>query len=230
MDSLKGIISDLHVFLYGGMRTLPITLAGTMVIIGLFTANYAMMFLLAGFLVVVPVIVLVLNKLIEFASITFKTDMFKTKMADVCDLVIPFSTLDNPSPSGYQYILCTTSIAMTAFFLGYVLKNGMELYSQKQEEGADPAKVSNRKTHAILAIGSIIVFAALAIGFRAYTGCEPMFGLFVGTIMFGLLGSAWYTMLSKPSGGRLADIFGISNRIISPSASQPVACMIDPNA
>ena len=52
LDTLKGIISDLHVFLYGGFRSLPLVMGGTMLILGLFTANYAILFLLLGFLLI----------------------------------------------------------------------------------------------------------------------------------------------------------------------------------
>ena len=53
-DSLKNIISDIRIFLNGGMNSLPMALAGTMLLIGLFTAHYAMLFFLIGFLIIVP--------------------------------------------------------------------------------------------------------------------------------------------------------------------------------
>ena len=224
MDSLKGIISDLHVFLYGGMRTLPITLAGTMAIIGLFTANYAMMFLLAGFIIVAPLLALFINMLADLAYVNLGWNFLRTKASDICDVSIPFSTMSNPSKSGDVSILCTSSFGMICFFFGYILTNAVELYTQKHEEGADPAKVSNRKTHAVLAIASIVIFSFIAIGFRMYTGCEPTIG-FLAAPLFGALGLGWYNMLSKQSGGRLADIFGISNRILPSSASTSVACI-----
>jgi hypothetical protein len=225
MDSIKGIVSDLHVFLYGGMRTLPITLAGTMAILGLFTANYGLMFLLLGFMIVTPIVAFLLNSLADAAYANFGWSFLRAKTSDICHVAIPFSTLELPTKGGEQTMICTTSLAMICFFLGYVLTNATSLYTQKQEEGADPTKVSNRKTHTVIAIASVIIFAVIAIGFRMYAGCESPVGLILGIPLFGALGMGWYNMLSSMSGGRLSDIFGISNRILPASATAPVACI-----
>jgi len=232
MDSLRGIISDLHVFLYGGMRTLPITLAGAMLILGLFTANYAMMFFLAGFLIVTPIAAGILNTIADFLVAKFDFDFLKSKTADICKVVIPYSTMTNPSKVENTALLCTTSYAMICFFLGYMMTNAVALYNRPVDDGADPTKVSNRTSHAVLAIASIIVFGLITIGFRVYAGCEPTTGIVLGLLLFGGLGLGWYNMLSKPSAGRLADLFGISNRILPSSATsdKPIACIVDPNA
>jgi hypothetical protein len=52
MSTLKGVISDIRTFLYGGFATLPLTIAGTLLVLGLMTANYAMLFLLVGLIIV----------------------------------------------------------------------------------------------------------------------------------------------------------------------------------
>ena len=232
MDSLRGIVSDLHVFLYGGMRTLPITLAGTMIILGLFTANYAMMFFLIGFMIATPILGAILNAIVDAISLKFNIDWFKTKTSDVCNIAIPYSTIYKPSKGEDVNTLCHPSYAMICFFLGYMLTNAVELYRRPKDDGADPNKVSNRTSHAVLSIASIIVFTFIVIGFRRYAGCEPKVGLVMGPLIFGALGYGWYKMLSNSSDGRLADLFGISNRILpaSATADRPVACIVDPNA
>ena len=234
MDSLRGIISDLHVFLYGGMRSLPITLAGTMVILGLFTANYAMMFFLVGFMIATPLLSTILNALADFIVVTFpfSRSIFTSKTTDICNVVIPYSTIPNPSRVKDEFIVCTTSFAMICFFLGYMLTNAVELYKRQQSPGADPTKVSNRTSQAVLSIASIVVFTIIVIGFRLYAECEPPYlGIIAGVIIFGSLGYGWFTMLSSVSDGRLADLFGISNRILPASATPdgPVACFLNPN-
>jgi len=110
------------------------------------------------------------------------------------------------------------------------MTNAVALYQQPADQNADPSKVSNRTSRAILAIVSIAVFAIIMIGFRMYAGCEPMIGLVLGTILFLALGYGWYTMLSQASQGRLADVFGISNRLLPSTATAPVACIVDPSA
>lgn len=223
MDTIKGIISDLHVFLYGGMRTLPLTLAGTMIIVGLFTANYAMMFCLVGLIIVTPILAWVMNMGADALG-AMGIKLFAVKSSDVCSLIIPYSTLQNPSKVEDISIFCTTSHAMVSFFIGYILTNAVRLYATPPPDQADPIKVSNRKSHAVMAIASIVVFALIAIGFRSYTGCEPTLGLILGTLLFGGLGVGWYYALGQPMEGRLADIFGIANRII-PSSATSMACV-----
>ena len=61
MDSLKTIIEDINVFIIGGIRSMPHTISGTMLLLGLFTANYAMLFFLLGFLVLTPIAQSILN-------------------------------------------------------------------------------------------------------------------------------------------------------------------------
>lgn len=230
MDSLRGIISDLHVFLYGGMRSLPITLAGTMVILGLFTANYAMMFFLVGFMIATPSLSAVLNAIVDAISLKLGIDWFRIQTSDICNVVIPYSTIDKPSKVTDVNILCPTSYAMICFFLGYMLTNAVELYRRGTDPKADETKVSARKSHAILSILSIIVFTFIVIVFRMTSKCESTIGLVLGVLIFGPLGYGWYTMLSKSNEGRLADLFGISNRILPASATKvdgPVACFAD---
>ena len=53
-NTLVDVMSDIRNFMYGGMVSLPVTIAGTMLILGLFTGNYAFLFFLLGFLVVTP--------------------------------------------------------------------------------------------------------------------------------------------------------------------------------
>lgn len=239
MDSLRGIISDLHVFLYGGIRTLPLTLAGTMVILGLFTANYAMMFFLVGFLIVIPFLSSALNALADTLVAAFGIDAFKTKTSDICNVVIPYATLSNSSTVGGANVLCTTSFAMICFFLGYIMTNAVSLYQQPPKDGADPAMISNRKSHVILGMASIALFSLIMIGFRINSGCEPSLGSIAGILVFVLgivifagLGMGWYNILSvfTPSQpGLLADLFGISSRIL-PESATAVACVVDPTA
>jgi uncharacterized membrane protein len=54
MDNLKDIIYDIKYFILGGFSTLPLCIAAISIILGLFTANYALLFFLAGFLILAP--------------------------------------------------------------------------------------------------------------------------------------------------------------------------------
>ena len=64
MESLKDVLNNIKGFLYGGLAHLPLSIGATMLILGLFTGNYAMLFFLVGFLIIAPFAAFLLNWLI----------------------------------------------------------------------------------------------------------------------------------------------------------------------
>jgi hypothetical protein len=243
MESLKNIVSDIRIFLYGGILTLPLTIAGTLSILGLFTGNYAIIFFLLGFLVISPIAATLINLI---GGILFGNfNIFKTKTGDNCKLVVPFSTLSsvkNESKADEKIVISTHWLAMTIFFIGYLFTNSLELYSRETDDttlnvttksSSDlNTMVTNRKSQAIVAMASIIFFAIVILGFRYYSGCESIMGMLLTTIIFVFLGNGWYKALSKVGEDRLSDLFGIANRLLPPSAinNAPIACIPVPNS
>ena len=240
MDSLRDIVSDIRIFLYGGILTLPFTIAGTLSILGLFTANYAILFFLLGFLVLTPLVATVLDKSLS-AFFTGKSfNPFKGKTGDVCKVLLPYSTL--PVVAGEDATVISSNwVAMVAFFVGYIFTNGLELYNRESPDSTLTVTstsasdlntmVTNRKSQAIIAMISVIVFALIVLGFRFYTGCESTLGMILTTIAFIFIGHGWYKALSKVGQDRLSDLFGIANRLLPPSAinNAPIACVPVPN-
>lgn len=248
MDSLKGVLSDIRTFMYGGVATLPVTIAGTMLILGLCTANYAMLFFLIGYLMGVPLISYGLNFLLQnLLNINlFKNGIiynaFKVKRTGQCGIVVDYSA----DPKNDDVVVSSIWMSMVTFFIGYLLTNAYQLYSRDTEDttiriNQNPAtdrnptpdlskKVTNRKTQAIIAIISIIVFAIAVIGTRIYGGCDRIAGSVIGGIIFGGLGLGWYILLSLTGHDRLSDLFGIANRLLPPSAieNKPIACVAQP--
>jgi len=248
MDSLKGVLSDIRTFMYGGVATLPVTIAGTMLILGLCTANYAMLFFLIGYLIGVPLIGFGLNfGLQNLLNINFFKggviyNKFKAKQGDQCGIVLDYSE----NPKNDDVVITSIWMSMVTFFIGYLLTNAYQLYSRETEDSTirinqkpatdrDPTpdlnkKVTNRKTQAIIAIISIIVFALAVIGTRIYGGCDRIAGTVLGGIIFGGLGVGWYILLSLTGHDRLSDLFGIANRLLPPSAieNKPIACVAQP--
>lgn len=238
MESLKNIISDIRVFLYGGILTLPLTIAGTMSILGLFTGNYAIMFFLLGFLIITPLASSIINIIGGLGNF----NIFKAKTGEICKLVIPFSTLNSSTGIETGSIISTPWMAMISFFLGYLFTNSLALYSRETTDtslnvtstaASDlNTMVTNRKSQAAVAMGSIILFGLIIFGFRYYSGCESLLGMIITAIIFIFLGNGWYQALSKVGEDRLSDIFGIANRLLPPSAinNAPIACVPVPNS
>jgi len=249
MDSLRGIISDIRIFLYGGILTLPLTIAGTLSIIGLFTANYAILFFLIGYLILTPSVANLLNAALDLIFSGMSGNPFKATFGDVCKVVIPFSQLPissannttNSKSSGEITVVSSSWVAMVAFFIGYIFTNGLELYNRETpattltvttKDASDlDKKVTNRKTQAIIAMVSTLVFGLVVLGFRYYSGCESMLGMILTTFGFIFAGHGWYKLLSTIGEDRLSDLFGIASRLLPPSAinNAPIACIPVPN-
>ena len=239
MESLKGIISDIRVFLYGGILTLPLTIAGTLSILGLFTANYAILFFLLGFLILAPLGATITNLI--GGALFGGFDIFKAKTGEVCKVVIPFTTLKNSASVTDGAVISSSWVAMITFFIGYIFTNALELYNRESEDITINVKtssesdlntmVTNRKSQAIIAMASIIVFALIVLAFRYSSGCESTLGMILTSILFIFTGHGWYKALSKVGEDRLSDLFGIANRLLPPSAinNAPIACMPIPN-
>jgi hypothetical protein len=241
MDSLKDIISDIRVFLYGGILTLPLTIAGTLSILGLFTANYAILFFLVGFLILTPLSSTVLNFALGSLFEGKSFNPFKARTSDVCKLVIPYSTLKAPVGISEENVVSSSWVAMVSFFIGYIFTNALQLYNRESEDttitvtttsASDLDKmVTNRKSQAIIAMASTVVFALIVLGFRYYTGCESITGMILTSFIFVFGGHGWYKALSKVGQDRLSDLFGIANRLLTPGAinNGPIACVPIPN-
>ena len=236
MDSLKNIMSDIRIFLYGGVRTLPLTIAGAMLILGLMTANYAILFFLVGFLLVTPIAASLINLLIDFS-----TDAFRVPRSDICDLRILYTTSNSSTALSSVSSMTQFSslwVAMSAFFFGYLLTNAIELFKRpaidhtlKITSSAAPDtsnKESNRRSQVMIAIASIVVATFAILSHRIFfSGCESKVGGMLTTGLFGVLGWGWYNALSKTGEDRLSDLFGIANRLLPPSAitNGPIACI-----
>ena len=259
-DTLNAKIADLQVFLYGGLRSLPFALGGTMLIIGLFTSNYAVLFFLIGLLVAAPLGAWIVNRIIPiiwncfqylfylFLSIFMKDaayykpaefvhiEYFKTTVYDVCKLIIPFGSDSKNSSNQPETVISSEWMAMSSFFIGYVICNALQLYNNNVTGSATlnvpdapdtQMKINKRRSQAMFALVSIAIFALIVLGFRCWTRCEDPVGIILTGAGFGAAGYYWYQLLSEVGQGRLSDIFGIANRLLVPSAIKngPIACM-----
>lgn len=234
MDTLQAILSDIRVFLYSGVQNLPLSLAGTMLLLGLFTANYAMIFFLIGFILVVPFTNMWWDALLQ----RFLPESLRVKTGDVCTVIIPFLS---PNSSDAQHI-SSQWMAMVSFFFGYMISNAIKLLvkepeptgavevTEKQVKELD-RKASYRKTQAIVSALSMVIVASAIFIIRFNTGCESIAGFILSLVGFGAMGYFWYDMLSlsntRIGQDRLSDLFGIANRLLPPSAivNGPVVCL-----
>lgn len=235
-SSIVSIIGDIRTFLIAGQQNFPLAIAGTLLIIGLMSANYAMLFLLIGFLFLTPILATLVNMGLDFLNSFLPESiaaLTRIQKNDLCDLVIKF-------PSSATTITSTGAVslwlAMTTFLMAYLLTNAIAMLNYKTEYPANATdeikseiddKVKSRTTQAIIAISMIvIIFLAMALG-RLRSGCETIAGIIITIGIFGYFGYQWYDSLASVGNNRLADIFGIANRLLSPNAvgNAPVGCL-----
>ena len=226
MASLAGIdlfsiISDIKVFLYSGFQTLPLTMAGTLLLIGLFTANFSALFFLIGFLVITPLTTLGIN------SIT--PDSWKLEVSDSCNAIIPFPTTGGKSKHMISYWL-----AMGTFMFGYLISNAAALYEMPTQyptnvsssvKAALDQKTMYRKSQMAISLIMLSIIMVIFVSIRVLSGCDNLFGIVpvIVVVAFGAFGWLWFTALSSKANARLSDLFGIANRLMSPDS------MPDPN-
>jgi len=233
MESLKDLFTDVHVLLRSGMASLPLTIGGTMLLLGLCTANYAILFFLVGYLMLIPLLVGGINGLASYMM----WDSCKTTLRDVCHLVIPFQ-VQEAKEAQEEYIVITPWMTMVAFFLGYILQNAAVLYTRespdvpideaaiKTEEDLQ-GKTVTRKTQAVISLVTIVVFILIVLKMRYEGECEGVLRMLGASMVGGLLGVGWYSLLREVGQDRLSDLFGIANRLLPPSAlaNKPIACL-----
>ena len=234
--NLFTIASDMKYFLLSGYQALPFVIGGTFSILGLYTAQLAMLFFLLGFLIIIPFLTLILN----FGANIVIPSTWKQKDVpwllssenDICNML---SIPNEPGQETMKTIL-TPWLSMVTFFLGYI---GMNAYSILQKPIEYPLKADAatkkatdnkamlRRTQTTVGLIVIAALAVFVLIMRIFvTGCDSIVGgiLSLGSIV---LGASWYTILSLGNDDRLSDLFGIANRLMTTSAlnDAPYACL-----
>lgn len=208
--SLLQIAEDIRMLLYGGIRTLPLTIAGTLMILGLMTANYSMLFFLLAYLIGVPLLAKGLNLIgepilnilnaIPILGIPFNPEYYFMKDSNVNNLVIDFPGNSDSRSSG-SVSLVSLWLSMTMFFMGYILSNAVGLfqYPVKIPDGITDEQRNDfmrkgeyRRSQAVFAIISIVIITLAIIGIRgSFVGTEKWGTIFFSTAIFGLLGGSF---------------------------------------
>jgi hypothetical protein len=241
------IASDIKYFISSGFQTLPFTLAGTLLILGFYTANYAALFFLIGYLLIVPTGTFLVNLLGNFIP-GHDNPLLFPKQSNNCNAVTSHPTI-SPPESAFAPVdsLVTYWMSMFAFFIGYMFTNAWTIYNAPvnmpaNSDGStttDPAVIAATKSKAMFresqSLVGMVVILLIALVFiiirLAVTRCDSPLGLAL-SIPFGFLGWWWYNQLAAVGNNRLSDLFGIANRLMTPQSLEggPYACIAGNNA
>ena len=111
-DTLINIIKDVQQLIREGIQTLPVSIGATMIVIGLFTANYALLFFLIGCLMITPGIAWLLNTFV--APLSEISEKFKIKQNDLCNINFKLPS-DIKQPDSDKQIIISEWLAMSLF-------------------------------------------------------------------------------------------------------------------
>lgn len=225
--SISGLVDDMRNFFYDGIQTFPLAIGGALLILGLMTSNYAILFFLIGYLVLVPISAYGANLVVDTVvhRYNFTKKWFQANGSDLCNVFIPFGDFSNKQSAVPGTAFNTVWLSMTVFFFSYMMTNAISLLTTKPEL-KEPEKIAHRKMQAMISI-VVITLAFVFIVFGRYkSDCETIGGIIWTILMYGGFGVGWYSMLSSIGQNRLSDLFGIANRLLSPYAvtNEPVAC------
>ena len=212
--NLFTIASDIKYFLLSGYQALPFVIGGTFTVLGLYTAQFSMLFFLIGYLLITPFLTLILN---FGASIVIP---FSQKDApwllspddDICNML----SIPKGEDADSMKTIITPWLSMVAFFLGYTAMNGYSIlqktveYPPKADQATKKAmdnKAMLRRSQATVGLIAIFVLAVFILIVRSFvTGCDSIVGAFL-SILFAGFGASWYLLLSVNNNDRLADVF-----------------------
>lgn len=225
--NLTTIASDIRYFIVTGLETLPLTIAGTLLIIGFFVGNYAMLFFLVGYLMVVPALACLIN------AASPKQFILGGKDSSVCNVVTGFPLPGAKRETSDMFV--SYWMAMVSFFIGYILHNSYSLYAKPSPSinPKDPqsgarvsAGVALRQSQSITAMALIVALALAVLYVRMWSSCDSYVSIVLGSL-FAVGGWYWYVLLAKVGEDRLSDLFGIANRLMTNSAltNAPYACL-----
>ena len=201
-----------------GFRSLPVILATTVLILGMTQGNVNFFFFFVGMFLVAPTATLIMNRIWELL-VTFvpgfkhiNPAMYIVKDGSAAQCAI-FST----DPSAIQNMIGVPSywMVMIAFFFTYLFVNGKKLYDMKASDKAPKHAVEARKSQAAMSMAIIVAVAVIVTIFRYGTSCETALGVLASWGLGGGLAYGWYSFMRACGLGRLDDIFGIANRILT---------------
>lgn len=241
IDTLSDYIDDIKVFLYGGVQSLPLSLGGTMLILGLFTANYGMLFFLIGYLILTPLAVWGVNAIFNNMP---GDKWYPLTLTSACKIYTTDRTKE-------ESVFLSTYLSMVAFFVGYIINNALDLFNKEDNKDESTeievkttvnksivsksidSKIMNRKSRTIMSVIMAGLILLLVIYIRSNSSCEGtdyrrFIRILLSVSLFGAGGYFWYsTLTTDMMSNRLSDLFGIANRLLPPVSisNAPVACL-----
>jgi hypothetical protein len=142
---------------------------------------------------------------------------FTVPNGDVCNIVPGKTDFTIPS----LWVAPSHWMAQVVFFFSFLISSAGFIYGKPAEENADKEKVARRKAQSLTSLILTSVSLVALVGIRkTFVGCETWAGIATAFLTMGTVGYGWY-FLARLCSARDADIFGIVQKILPPSARDP---------
>lgn len=204
-----------------GFRSLPVLLAGSILVLGLAQGNINLMFFFVGMFILTPFATVLFNLINDYLFKIWPFTMIDSLFwkspnanAEQCTL---FATPEKDKEFGMPIAGCVVPsywMTIMAFFFSYLYANASELYNKPVQKHSPEQLVTARQSQAMISMLIITVTAILFTLFRYATSCETALGIFVSWLVGFLLATGWYAFMRSCGLGRLDDIFGINNQLL----------------
>ena len=218
-----------------GFRSLPVLLAGSILVLGLAQGNFNLLFFFTGMFVLTPLATVLLNMIVEFifgiwpftniSKVFWQNDRANAEQCTLFATPIQGKEFNTPTAGAVVPSYWTT---IMAFFFTYLYYNAADLYGKPAEPNAPERYVMARQSQSLISMIVVIITGILFTFFRYTTSCETGLGVLVSWVLGGYLAFGWYKFMKSCGLGRLDDIFGISNQLLphqSYEDEEPKVCV-----
>jgi len=221
MSFLGELVCNIRSMTSHGFRSLPVLLAGSILVLGLAQGNFNLLFFFTGMFILTPLATVILNMIVEFIfgfwPFTNISKIFWQNQhanAEQCTLFgTPVKGQEfNPPTAGT--VVPAYWMTIMAFFFTYLYFNASNLYNKPIEKNAPKKAVIARQSQSIISMVVLTITAILFTIFRYSTSCDTGLGIFVSWMLGYYLAYGWYNFMKSCGLGRLDDLFGINNQLL----------------
>jgi hypothetical protein len=217
-SSVGSFVCEIRNFIDQGFRSLPTILANCVLLLGLLQGNLTYIFFFTG-LFAITLFTAGLNEtsfwfLSKFFPNFSSSDLLiaPTGGAEQC---LMFPVFPSAGLGGKMFVVASYWITIVTFFFTYLITNAAYIYTQEPQKDAPNEAIRRRKFQTGSSMFILAVFYILFMILRyATSGCETPVGTFVGILLGGATGYAWYEVLRTCGLGQFDDIFGIQTQML----------------
>lgn len=202
--------------LSGILRLFPNMMMITLFVIGMATGKIPWILIALGGIVVTLAT-------IAFQYVASKISGDRTipgfDVVEACSLIPPMK--------GDDYVYTPSLwVALTTFFLTYILVNATNIYTAKGNH-KDVMAIQQRKGIGMISIFAVVILFLFLMIARYFTNCEHIAGMIFGALIGGGIAYGWWHLLSACGADVYPDIHGVMIGIgpTSLRIDKPVICM-----